>query len=307
MARFEAVYKETYGRITAYAARRCDSPQDAADVVADTFTVAWRRVDELPEGEQAMLWLYGVARKVLANRRRTGRHRQERNAELDAEVADLYGRRPDSGVELDAIARAFRELPGDDRELLSLVAWEGLDREEIATVLGLTRNAVRVRLYRARKRFARALAEADVPLTTPSRLVPAERVTVKDMTENMTRGGADIDALARALAGVEPGAPGADPSGAGRGRCWPPSSRPRPQRTRSRGCPPRGVQSRRCAGAGSGGWPPGSPSRRPWPGASSSAPACWGRTVARRPPTPSPRTITGSSPSRSATSVTRTG
>ncbi|GAA2285834.1 RNA polymerase sigma factor [Nonomuraea roseoviolacea subsp. roseoviolacea] len=175
MARFEAVYKETYGRITAYAARRCDSPQDAADVVADTFTVAWRRVDELPEGEQATLWLYGVARKVLANRRRTGRYRQERNADLDAEVADLYGRRPDGGVELDAIARAFRGLPGDDRELLSLVAWEGLGREEIATVLGLTRNAVRVRLHRARKRFARALAEADVPLTTTRRLVPAER------------------------------------------------------------------------------------------------------------------------------------
>ncbi|MBN6056195.1 sigma-70 family RNA polymerase sigma factor [Nonomuraea sp. RK-328] len=175
MARFEAVYKETYSRITAYAARRCGSPQDAADVVADTFTVAWRRVDELPEGEQAMLWLYGVARKVLANRRRTGRYRQERNTELDAEVADLYGRRPDGGVELDAIARAFRDLPGDDRELLSLVAWEGLDREQIAAVLGLTRNAVRVRLHRARKRFAHALAEADVPLTTTRRLVPAER------------------------------------------------------------------------------------------------------------------------------------
>ncbi|MEV0148732.1 MULTISPECIES: sigma-70 family RNA polymerase sigma factor [unclassified Nonomuraea] len=189
-ARFEAVYKATYGQITAYAARRCDSPQDAADVVADTFTVAWRRVDELPEGEQATLWLFGVARKVLANHRRvdgrrTGRlqagdgrpahPRQARNPQLDAEMADLYGERPDSGVELAPIAQAFRSLPDDDRELLSLVAWEGLSREEIATVLGLTRNAVRVRLHRARKRFARALAEADLPITTTSRLLPAER------------------------------------------------------------------------------------------------------------------------------------
>jgi hypothetical protein len=55
LVRFEAVYDQAYGQITAYAARRCDSPQDAADVVAETFTVAWRRVDELPAGEEATL------------------------------------------------------------------------------------------------------------------------------------------------------------------------------------------------------------------------------------------------------------
>ncbi|GAA1687711.1 hypothetical protein GCM10009733_100470 [Nonomuraea maheshkhaliensis] len=66
-ARFEAVYRATYGLIMAYAARRCHSPQDAADVVAETFAIAWRRLGEVPEGERAILWLYGVARKVLAN------------------------------------------------------------------------------------------------------------------------------------------------------------------------------------------------------------------------------------------------
>lgn len=66
-AKFEAAYNRAYGQITAYVARRCDSPQDAADVVAETFTVAWRRVDELPDDTEATLWLYGVARKVLAN------------------------------------------------------------------------------------------------------------------------------------------------------------------------------------------------------------------------------------------------
>jgi RNA polymerase sigma-70 factor (ECF subfamily) len=143
--------------------------------VADTFTIAWRRVEELPEGEQATLWLYGVARKVLANLRRTGHHRHARNTELDTEIADLYGEHPDGRAELDAIGQAFRTLPDDDRELLSLVAWEGLDREEIATVLGLTRNAVRVRLHRARKRLSRALAEAEVSITPTARLIPVER------------------------------------------------------------------------------------------------------------------------------------
>ncbi|GAA4570334.1 RNA polymerase sigma factor [Planotetraspora kaengkrachanensis] len=174
-ARFEVVYKRAYGQITAYAARRCDSPQDAADLVAETFAIAWRRVDELPPGEEATLWLYGVARNVLANHRRGEVRRQARSVELDAEMADLYGDSPDSGVELEAIAQVFRTLPDDDRELLSLVAWEGLDRQEIATALGLSRNAVRIRLHRARRRFSRALDEAGVRVTSQSRLIPAER------------------------------------------------------------------------------------------------------------------------------------
>ncbi|WP_433220056.1 RNA polymerase sigma factor [Microtetraspora malaysiensis] len=175
LARFEAVYAEAYGQITAYAARRCDSPQDAADVVAETFTIAWRRIDELPPGEEAVLWLYGVTRNVLANHRRGEVRRQARSVELDAEMADLYGDPSASGVELTAIVQVFRALPDDDRELLSLVAWEGLDRQEIATALGVSRNAVRIRLHRARRRFSRALAEADVRLTPESRLLPAGR------------------------------------------------------------------------------------------------------------------------------------
>ncbi|MEV7908048.1 RNA polymerase sigma factor, partial [Streptomyces anulatus] len=97
LARFEAVYRETYGRITAYAARRCDSPQDAADVVAETF-----RMDELPPGGEATLWLYGVARNVLANHHRVEGRRKARSAELDVRMAELYPDSPESGVEREA-------------------------------------------------------------------------------------------------------------------------------------------------------------------------------------------------------------
>ncbi|MEV0381089.1 sigma-70 family RNA polymerase sigma factor [Nonomuraea sp. NPDC050643] len=173
-ARFEAVYREAYGRIMAYAARRCDSPQDAADVVAETFTVAWRRMDELPPGDEAILWLYGVARRVLANHHRSEGRRQARSVGLDARMADLYADSPGGEAELEAIAQVFRALSDDDRELLSLVAWEELDREQIATALGLSRNVVRVKLHRARRRFARALAEAGIRNTPESRLAPAE-------------------------------------------------------------------------------------------------------------------------------------
>ncbi|GAA2268683.1 hypothetical protein GCM10010149_06920 [Nonomuraea roseoviolacea subsp. roseoviolacea] len=173
--RFEAVYKATYDQITAYAGRRCDSPQDAADVVAETFTVVWRRIDELPPGAEARLWVYGVARNVLADHRRGALRRRARHRDLDAEMADLYGDPADHSVERSAIAQAFRTLPDDDRELLALVAWEGLDRAEIATMLGLSRNAVRIRLHRARRRFSRALDEADVRCTLTDTVVPVGR------------------------------------------------------------------------------------------------------------------------------------
>ncbi|MEW9534361.1 RNA polymerase sigma factor [Microbispora sp. NPDC049125] len=175
VARFEAVYRETYDQITAYAVRRCDSPQDAADAVAETFAIAWRRVNDLPPGQEARLWLYGVARRVLADHRRSAVRHRVRDVELDTEMADLYADAPDSGVGLSAVAAVFRTLTDDDRELLSLVAWEGLERDEIATMLGVSRNAVRIRLYRARRRFSRALDEAGVRFEAKGRMIPAGR------------------------------------------------------------------------------------------------------------------------------------
>ncbi|NRQ38369.1 RNA polymerase sigma factor [Nonomuraea sp. NN258] len=160
--RFEDVYAQTYEQILGYAMRRCDSPEDAADVVAETFAVAWRRVDLLPGGGEARLWLYGVARNVLANHRRGDARRRLRNVRLDTDIADLYARTPECGVELSDIARAFGALPEDDRELLSLVAWEGLDHGQIAKILNCSRNAVRIRLYRARRRFSHALADVGI-------------------------------------------------------------------------------------------------------------------------------------------------
>ncbi|UBU15494.1 RNA polymerase sigma factor [Nonomuraea gerenzanensis] len=158
--RFEAVYKETYEHILGYAVRRCESPEDAADVVAETFAIAWRRFDALPAGGEARLWLYGVARNVLANHRRgLARHRHS-SLTLVADVADLYAYSPEGSVELSTIAHAFRELSDDDRELISLVAWEGLDHGEIARVLSCSRNAARIRLHRARKRLSKALSNA---------------------------------------------------------------------------------------------------------------------------------------------------
>src|SRR5437868_2273740 len=198
LVRFEAIYGEAYSRLTAYAARRCDSPQDAADAVTATFALAWQRLEELPSGSEATLRLYGVARDVLADRRRTENRHQSRSADLDAAMTGLYTDSPEHGEALEAIVQIFRALPEADRELLSLVAWEGLDRQEVATTLGLTRHRVRVKIRRARRRFIRAASRGGHPF-------PGGEAAAKNADK--------IDATVRAAARVEPGKPVGDPSG----------------------------------------------------------------------------------------------
>ncbi|TDE59067.1 sigma-70 family RNA polymerase sigma factor [Nonomuraea mesophila] len=155
-SRYEAVYRRTYEQILGYAMRRCSSPEDAADVVAETYVIAWRRMTDLPDGEAGRLWLYGVARRVLANHRRSERRRLTRHTELTDEIEALYAA-PSHHSEQDSVGEAMDMLAGGDREVLALALWEGLDPGEIATVLGCSRNAARIRLHRARKRFAKAL------------------------------------------------------------------------------------------------------------------------------------------------------
>src|SRR5207244_6521764 len=78
--RFQLAYETNYLRILGYALRRVESPEDAADIVATTFLIAWRRLDDAPQSLEVRLWLYGVARGVVANHRR-GQVRRSRLAE----------------------------------------------------------------------------------------------------------------------------------------------------------------------------------------------------------------------------------
>jgi RNA polymerase sigma factor (sigma-70 family) len=151
--RFEELYTAHHDSVLGYLLRRTDSHDDAADVLAETFLTTWRRVADVPPGDQARPWLYGVARRTLANHRR-GENR--RSALAGRLRDDLAAAGPPA--ELDGAAgAAFTALPESDRELLALMAWEQLDTAEIATVLGCSRNAVRIRLHRARRRFERLL------------------------------------------------------------------------------------------------------------------------------------------------------
>jgi RNA polymerase sigma factor (sigma-70 family) len=155
--RFEVVYAAHRGPILGYVLRRTDNPDDAADVIAETFLTAWRRLEDMPRDPQARLWLYGVARRVLANHHRGERRRSALADRLRADLAAEY-RPAEFDGDQTRITEAFRRLSAADRELLALSAWEGLGYGEIAVVLGCSRNAVRLRLFRARKRLAAELA-----------------------------------------------------------------------------------------------------------------------------------------------------
>jgi RNA polymerase sigma-70 factor (ECF subfamily) len=167
-ARFTALYDEHYHRILGYVQRR-SARDDAVDLVAETFAIAWRRLDDVPQGEQTLFWLYATARRVLANHRRAERRRaalaQAIAHEPQVELAAAWM----PGRELQRVAAALTRLREDERELLLLVAWEGLDAAALAAVLGCSRNAARIRVHRARRRFARALAAGADDVKHPGR------------------------------------------------------------------------------------------------------------------------------------------
>lgn len=150
---FEALYRDCYEDLLRFALRRTGRPELAADVVADAFLVAWRRIRDIPAGN-GRAWLFGVARNVLATQHRAARRGVELAARLRHELTQVTVTQPDVPAE---VAAAFRALSEADQEILRLVAWEGLTADELALVFGCSANAARIRLHRARSRFTEAL------------------------------------------------------------------------------------------------------------------------------------------------------
>lgn len=162
--RFEELYRANHDPVLGYVVRRTANGHDAADVFAETFLTVWRRLDDVPVGEKARPWLFGVARRVLANHHRGERRHTALTARLASELSAIQ--HPwEQPVDMDALAEAFADLSDGYREVLSLADWEGLSAAEIAVVLGCSINAVRIRLHRARRRLARALS-VDPPRRT---------------------------------------------------------------------------------------------------------------------------------------------
>lgn len=159
---FSRLFVTYYPAVRAYARRR--APVDVADEVAlSAFEVAWRRRAEIPA--DPLPWLYGVARRALANHRRGDRRRShlvERviGARGSASTDTPWPDPESAAVEALGARAALARLRPDDRELLMLVAWEGLDADAAAAVLGISPSTFAVRLHRARRRLEALLPSA---------------------------------------------------------------------------------------------------------------------------------------------------
>lgn len=159
--RFGRLYRAQARAVLAYALRRVDDPEDAADAVAETFLIAWRRLDQVPIGEGERLWLYSVARRVTANARRAERRRTQLGKRLAEELRTEPAANAEPGGDAADVLRAMNDLTEEDRELLMLVSWEELSPGQAARVLGISSLAARSRLHRARRRLRRLLEDSD--------------------------------------------------------------------------------------------------------------------------------------------------
>lgn len=160
--RFRGVFDTHHDQVYAYCRRRCDA-ETAREATSEIFLTAWRRFDDVPGGDQTLRWLYGVARKVLANEfRRQKRYRSlaERVKSLGRptypDVETVVVRNADHKAVIDALGR----LRPQDQELLRLAVWEELPHREIGEILGCSAHAIDQRIARATKRLASELKRA---------------------------------------------------------------------------------------------------------------------------------------------------
>lgn len=159
--RFGRIYRRHYGDIRRFAGRRV-AEGEVDDVTAEVFIVAWRRLSESPAEERVLPWLYGIARRVLANEFRRSRR-------ADALVDHVAGQSagPAGTDHAEAVAdrlttaAAFDRLREEDREVLRLVAWENLTGAEVAIVLGCARTTAAMRINRARRRLLKTLHDSE--------------------------------------------------------------------------------------------------------------------------------------------------
>lgn len=164
--RFEAMYNRTSRDILSYFARRVHSREDAADLLADVYLVAWRRWNDVPSPPEDRLWLFGVARRTLLAQRRADTRRHEAADALRDELRRRPIESPDTTVapadQVIRVTEALKRLSAADRELVTLRLWDALTIAEVAKVVGVKEATVRVRLHRARRRLRTLLDVPDI-------------------------------------------------------------------------------------------------------------------------------------------------
>jgi RNA polymerase sigma-70 factor (ECF subfamily) len=149
---FASLYERHEPQVAAYCRRRADADQ-VDDLVAEVFLTAWRKIDNAPDNEVVLRWLYRIAYLVLTNHWRSeGRHKKLRTRleSLGVQYRELVADQVVMRSELRDVLRAASRLRFRDQEILRLSLWEHLSHDEIAAVLDITANTAKQRLHRAR-------------------------------------------------------------------------------------------------------------------------------------------------------------
>lgn len=163
---FRRCYESVYDDVLRFVQRRIE-PSHAEDVVAEAFTVAWRRVDELPRQLSSQrAWVFTIARNLLLNAQRGARRQRALAVRLAAEPRRQAAGHADDVVDLVDLGRAFRTLSEIDQEALALAEWDGLSGPEAARVLGISATAFRLRLSRARRSLRASYADDRIQIET---------------------------------------------------------------------------------------------------------------------------------------------
>ena len=156
--RFRVLYNDLYDDLWRYVQRRSINTEEARDTLSEVFLVAWRRLEDIPAGQEARLWLFGVARNLV----KTSWRKRKRRGDLVVRIGSEMSTRGTTDEELDnsgvlKIVKALQFLSENDQEILRLVAWEDLSHKEISVVLGCSENAVAIRIRRARVRLMKVM------------------------------------------------------------------------------------------------------------------------------------------------------
>lgn len=148
--------------LLAFFLRRVETPEDAADLLGDALLVIWRRADSVPpDGLEARMWMFGVARNLVANH---GRTTHRRSALQDKLRSQLRGREASAPREDHLDVRAFlSRLSEVDQEIIRLTYWDGFTQKQAAQILEMPEGTLRSRHHRARESLRRMLTDADLP------------------------------------------------------------------------------------------------------------------------------------------------
>ena len=142
--KFDELFDRHALDVSRYIARR-HIGDDVEDLTADVFTIAWQKIDEIPVGFE-LPWLYRTAWNVLANA-----HRKAEPIPMDVDLSEITDDIADVVVENSIVEAVWLQMPARDREILRLVAWDGLSGQQLAKALGISESGAGAALSRARK------------------------------------------------------------------------------------------------------------------------------------------------------------